>query len=310
MVAVGQELEYRGSASLDLAGRVLWPWLAGLAVLAGATVWLVGRELKPLKAISRQLADRRPDDLTPLATAGLPPEVVPLGAALNGLFSRLAALLTRERAFVADAAHELRTPLAALKVQAEVAQLAEGDPPTRDAALGKLTLGIDRAARLVEQLLALSRLDGQAGFGSPAPVDLAALIREAIDHSAIPDGQAGSVTFRQEAAPFLRAGYPTLLSLMMNNLLDNARRYGLEGGTVDICLNGLTLTVANRADFPDQYFHRLGERFFRPPGQEPGGSGLGLSIVRRVAELHGGQVTFRQTPPDLFSVIITLPGRP
>ncbi len=305
-VAVGQELEYRAEASLDMAAEVLWPWLAGLLFLAGASVWLVRRELRPVKSITRNLADRRPDDLAPLETAGLPPEIAPLGHTLNSLFQRLEDLLARERGFIADAAHELRTPLAALKVQVEVAQLAHDDPPARDRALAHLTLGLDRVARLVEQLLALSRLDRGAGE-EPASLDFPALIDQAITRTeAASGGRHHDLTFHQEPGPTLARGHPFLLELMLRNLLDNARRYSPEGARIEIRLAGPNLTVTNSGvTVPGHYVQRLSERFFRPPGQEAGGSGLGLSIVSRAAALHGASLSFRNLTPDGFSVSVT-----
>lgn len=300
-IAVGQRLDYRAEAALELAGQLLWPWLAGLLFLAGATVWLVGRELRPLKKIAGELNRRAPDELTPLSLAGLPPEVVPLGRALNEVFQRLELLLRRERAFVADAAHELRTPLAALKVQAEVAQLAHDEPGPRDEALTKLTAGIDRTARLVEQLLALSRIDGLDRAGEASPLDWSRLIEEAIIQTEISKKQRISYAIRRQ--PSLSAGRPLLIGLMLRNLLDNARRYSPAGADIDIVLDGPLLTVTNSGAAVDERdLGRLTERFFRPPGQTAAGSGLGLSIVARVAELHGLSLSFQNLPPDRFSV--------
>ena len=300
---VGQKLDYRREASLELAVQVLLPWLAGLLFLTGSTIWMVRREFRPIKSMTGNLSRRAPGDLTPLPTAGLPPEVAPLGLALNAVFDRLRALLARERAFVADAAHELRTPLTALKVQAEVAQLSYDDPETLMAALGNLTAGIDRTARLVEQLLALSRLDSGAETSDPVMLDWNELIEEAVRQTGTPENM--TVNFLRRDEPALKTGRPVLLSLMLRNLLDNAGRYAPEGSEISILLDGRGLSVTNRAEGLDETcLKRLGERFFRPPGQEPGGSGLGLSIVKKVAGLHGCTATFRLTPAGDFSVVI------
>jgi len=300
---VGQELDYRREASLELAVQVLLPWLGGLLFLTGATIWLVRHELRPIKNIADNLSQREPDDLTPLATENLPPEVAPLGAALNAMFSRLTDLLARERAFVSDAAHELRTPLTALRVQAEVAQLSYDDPQALSEALGHLTAGIDRTARLVEQLLALSRLDSGAEASAPVTLDWSRLIEEAIVQTETPKKM--TINFERKAEPALKVGRPLLLSLMLRNLLDNARRYGPEGSEINILLDGPVLSVTNRGvKIDERHLKRLGERFFRPPGQEQSGSGLGLSIVKKVAERHGCAVTFQSVSPDGFSVAI------
>ncbi len=307
-VAVGQRLSYRHNAALELIENLLLPWLAGLVFLTGASIWMVRRELKPLKKIAGQLSARAPDDLSPLNTDGLPLEVAPLGLALNSVFVRLHNLLDRERAFVSDAAHELRTPLAALRVQTEVAQLSHDDPATLNEALAKLTLGIDRTARLVEQLLALSRLERAKTGNDLAALNWPGLIEEAIAQTET--GKKMTINFVQEQAPRLKTGQPLLLGLMLRNLLDNARRYSPEGSTIDILLDGSYFSITNQATtLPDQYLKRLGERFFRPPGQEPSGSGLGLSIVTKVADLHGCSVTFQNTGANSFCVSLHLPDK-
>lgn len=308
-VAVGQELKFREKASLEMAGQTLWPWLLGFIFLTAASAWLVGRELKPLKSMTGDLARRKPADFTPVGTADLPPEVAPLGQALNGLFQRLESLLARERGFISDAAHELRTPLAALRVQAEVAQLSADDPQARKEALHNLTLGIDRTARLVEQLLTLSRLDSGSGFQDAGPVDWAALIQNAVTESESVAAGKAEVIFHRLGDPVLRSGRPLLLGIMLRNLLDNARRYSPDSAEIEITLAADRLEIRNSGvQVAEQDLARLGERFFRPPGQEQGGSGLGLSIVRKVAEIHGCRVTFQNLSPDGFAVIIHLPA--
>lgn len=302
-VVVGQRLDYRSEASLELAVQVLMPWLIGFFFLTAASIWMVSRELRPLKNITGDLRQRAPDDLGPLATRGLPSEVAPLALALNGVFQRLQTLLARERAFVSDASHELRSPLAALKVQVEVAQLSHDDPSTLGEALANLNIGIDRTARLVEQLLALSRLDGGGLSSEPLELDWNRLIEEAVIQTETPKKM--TINYRCQGRPALAVGHPVLISLILRNLLDNARRYSPEGATIDIVLDGPVLSVTNSGVTMDEsHLRRLGERFFRPPGQEASGSGLGLSIVRRAAELHGLEVSFKNIEPGGFSVII------
>jgi len=303
VAAVGQRLDYRGEAALDLAVEVLSPWLAGLFFLTAATVWLVSRELRPLKNITGELRQRAPDDLKPLAVKDLPSEVAPLGLALNEVFQRIQSLLSRERAFVADASHELRTPLATLKVQVEVAQLSHDDPQALSEALVNLNVGIDRTARLVEQLLALSRLDSGVHAAEPVPLDWPKLVAEAVIQTESPKQMAINCLFQRE--PLLTVGRPLLIGLMLRNLLDNARRYSPEGAGIDLVLDGPIISVTNSGvTVNDEHLKRLGERFFRPAGQAVSGSGLGLSIVGRVAELHGLELTFQNIPPNSFSVVL------
>lgn len=287
MITVGQELEFRNDAALDMVEESLLPWLAGLGILMTATFGLAALAFRPLKKISRELSQRDGGDLSPLDDSLLPPEIMPLTQALNSLFIRQDQLLQRERAFIADSAHELRSPLTALKVQLEVAQMAADDEPVRAKALKKLESGIARACRLVEQLLALSRLESNREQ-----------INDALDWQALLYGGMAEVSSKAEAKqikiliqtdniPPCRNGFPLLLELMLRNLLDNAVRYSPEGSEIILSCNKRKLCVSNPApNFNTTDLTRLGERFFRPAGQKETGSGLGLSIIRRIAELH------------------------
>ncbi|ASM23116.1 TPA: quorum sensing histidine kinase QseC [Serratia marcescens] len=293
-IVVGQEWDYRRDMALGMVTGQLVPWLATLPVLMLLIALMVGRELRPLRAVAAGLRRRAPDDATPLDARQVPTEVRPLVDALNALFARINALLVRERRFTSDAAHELRSPLAALRVQTEVVQLAGDDAPMREHALDNLTVGIDRATRLVDQLLTLSRLDSLSDLAELTPIDWNDLVTMTLAEQ---DRQAhaAGVTLRYEhrGTPPPRQGETLLLSLLLRNLLDNAVRYTPQGGVVTVTLSERSLTVED--DGPGvtaEHLARLGERFYRPPGQEQTGSGLGLSIVQRIAGLHGLQISF------------------
>ncbi|HFF9829608.1 quorum sensing histidine kinase QseC [Serratia bockelmannii] len=293
-IVVGQEWDYRRDMALGMVTGQLVPWLATLPVLMLLIALMVGRELRPLRAVAAGLRRRAPDDATPLDARQVPTEVRPLVDALNALFARINALLVRERRFTSDAAHELRSPLAALRVQTEVVQLAGDDAPMREHALDNLTVGIDRATRLVDQLLTLSRLDSLSDLAELVPIDWNDLVTMTLAEQ---DRQAhaAGVTLRYEhrGTPPPRQGETLLLSLLLRNLLDNAVRYTPQGGVVTVTLSERSLTVED--DGPGvtaEHLARLGERFYRPPGQEQTGSGLGLSIVQRIAGLHGLQISF------------------
>lgn len=303
-VAVGQEREFRREAALAMVGQTLLPWLAGLCLLAAAIILLVNRELKPLKVIAAKLTARQSHDLTPLDldTAKLPGEVLPLALAINQQFRRIETMLMRERSFISDAAHELKSPLAALRVQAEVAGFTAHNPQKQQAALTKLLIGIDRTARLVEQLLALSRLEQQER-SEIAAVDLAAMISDEIAfYKGLPENQSLEVIFNIADGPvLLNQGYPVMLSLLLRNLFDNACKYGAPGAKLHIDLSSRELRFTNGSGrLAPEYISRLGERFFRPPGQSQTGSGLGLSIVNKIAEIHGLHMEITMTKPDLF----------
>jgi len=306
VVAVGQEWEYRNDMTRDIVQTSLIPWLIALPVMLLLLLWLITRELTPLKRIAHQLRLRTPDDGTQLVEKRVPHEVKPLLTELNALFSRVSEMLLRERRFTSDAAHELRSPLAALKVQAEVAQLAHDDEEVRHHALQNLDLGIDRATRLVDQLLTLSRLDNKADLATES-LDVRQLLQQTvIDH--YPQAQVAGMEIVLEAPslPVIRSGNALLLSLMLRNLVENALRYGLSGSEVRLSINEKGFTVRdNGPGVNEEDLHRLGQRFYRPPGQEKSGSGLGLSIVSRIARLHGMQMRCVNVDGGGFAVMVT-----
>lgn len=306
-IVVGQEKEYREDMALSIVTSQLVPWLIALPLMLLLLVWLVSRALSPLHKLADQLRQRSPDDASSLQLAPPPQEIKPLLASLNQLFSRTGELMLRERRFTSDAAHELRSPLAALKVQAEVAQLAGNDTPVRDHALTNLTTGIDRATRLVDQLLTLSRLDSLAGLEDIENVSLAALLQGAV-MEAYHQAQREGVDIRLELAndPVSLRGQPLLLNVMVRNMLDNAVRYSPSGSVVNVVLNGREICITdNGPGVSPEFLPTLGERFFRPPGQEKTGSGLGLSIVTRIATLHGMKTHFSNMESGGFRVSIT-----
>lgn len=287
-IAVGQELEFRDDAALELVEETLLPWLVGLSVLLLAVIWMVSRELRPLRRIADELSERDSNNLHPLSLSGQASEILPLIKAINTQFSRIEQMLQRERGFISDSAHELRSPLTALKVQLEVAQLADDDAAARHQALQKLNQGIDRSTRLVEQLLALSRLDSAAAAANDEPLDWPALVNAAVNEQ-LPAAEEKKINIKTStdgSAP-TTCGQPLLWALLLRNLLDNAVRYSPEEAQISLELKDETLSVTNsNTVVAAEYLPRLKERFFRPAGQKSTGSGLGLSIVERIAELH------------------------
>lgn len=300
VIAVGQELDYRRDMALEmLAGQIL-PWLVLLPVLLAGLFILLTRELAPLRAMASELQARRPEDSSPLDTMRLPLEVLPMADALNGFFARTKAMLTRERSFLSDAAHELRTPLAGLRIQAQVAAQPGMDEETRREALSFLRQGIDRCSRLMEQLLALSRLEASAvpfrpESSSGETVNWASLLEEYLP-SYRARLEANGIRLESQLATLNAAvpGNSGLLSMLLRNILENAAAYTPEGGLIRVSLERGSLAVQNDCrPLPEEYVARLGERFFRPPGQDKAGSGLGISIVMRIAALHGFRLDIR-----------------
>lgn len=294
-VAVGQEYDYRNDMAWSLVSGQLTPWLASLPVLLLALIVMVTLELRPLRRVAEGLRQRSPEDATPIVTDRLPGEVLPLANALNSLFDRTSEMLVRERRFTSDAAHELRSPLAALRVQTEVVQLSGDDTEMREHALENLTTSIDRATRLVDQLLTLSRLES---FSEPEELEIIDWPSLLAQNLAEQDYRAHSkgieLRFEEQGTPPQMRGQSLLISLMVRNLLDNAIRYSTAGTTVSVTLNAQGLTVEDQGPgISEEHLARLGERFYRPPGQEQTGSGLGISIVQRIAQLHQLRVEYR-----------------
>lgn len=291
---VGQEWEYREDMALSILTAQLTPWLVALPLMLLILVVMLSRELRPLKKLAQALRWRAPESEEPLDSKGVPSEVRPLVESLNQLFTRIHSMMVRERRFTSDAAHELRSPLTALKVQTEVVQLSDDDPQTREKALAQLHAGIERATRLVDQLLTLSRLDSLDNLQDVAEISLEELLQSAVMDIYHPAQQAHiDVRLQINAHNIMRTGQPLLLSLMVRNLLDNAIRYSPQGSIVEVTLNARNFSVKdNGPGVAPEVLTHIGERFYRPPGQSVTGSGLGLSIVRRIATLHGMSASF------------------
>lgn len=313
-VYVGEQLESRESILWAVMRGTLWPMLFALPALALATWWAVRRGTAPLRALGQALADRQPQALDAVNIPDAPAEMQPMLQALNGLFERIALLLESERRFTADAAHELRTPIAGLRMQAQVALGATGDAERRHALLQTLE-GCDRATRLVEQLLTLARLEANA-TAAATPVELGALVQRVAADLA-PQALAKQQTLELDAGADARVGGDsTLLGVLVRNLLDNAVRYSPAGACVQVRVlrteGGVRLEVEDSGPgLSDADLKRLGERFFRVLGTGEGGSGLGWSIVRRIAAAQGAQVAVRRSAAlGGLAVDVSFPATP
>ncbi len=289
LVYVGEQMSSRDSILWAALRSMLWPMLVALPLLALAIWWAVRHGVAPLRRLGRTLAARQPQALHPVTLAGAPSEMTPMLDALNGLFARIAGLMESERRFTADAAHELRTPIAAIRAQAQVA-LGETDNALRRHALESTLEGCDRATRLVEQLLTLSRLE--AGAATPASqLDLSALVRRVVADVAPQAIHKQQTIAVDAAAPCPIDGDATLLAVLVRNLVDNAVRYSPPAASVKVSVTKqqthVQLAVEDSGPgMTGQDIDRLGERFFRVIGSEQSGSGLGWSIVRRIAAAH------------------------
>ncbi|MCM8623612.1 MAG: sensor histidine kinase N-terminal domain-containing protein [Candidatus Accumulibacter sp.] len=291
-VQVAQSIDVRDRAALEVASQTVLP-IALISPLLLLLIYLSVRGgLKPLDDLAADVAARSPENLKPLANHAAPLEVQPLLAALNQLLVRLAEALDKERRFTADAAHELRTPLAVIKIQAEVAQLSR-NPDDRQHALKQIVLGVDRATRVLEQLLRLARLDPLTGLPKAGAVDLGELAHRVLVETRV-TADAGAIHLHASLTPLIVQGDGELLAIVLRNLLDNALRYTPPGTTVTLFVrrqNGdILLAVAD--DGPGvspEDLPRLVERFYRGREVSAEGSGLGLAIVQRIAELHSAR---------------------
>ncbi|MDO8177038.1 MAG: ATP-binding protein [Undibacterium sp.] len=284
-----------------LAGSITWRMLMPLLIaLPGLVllIWLsIGRGLQPLQAMSAAIAARGADKLDQIELDKVPVEVQSVVTSLNDLLQRLSHSMDQERRFTADAAHELRTPLAAIQVQAEVA-LAAQDRQQQDQAMRGIIEGIKHTTRLSEQLLMLARLD-HVKPESQQSIDLSELARRcAAVHANSALEKDIELSVNAMDAVTLR-GDPVLLEVMLGNLIDNAIRYTHAQGNIDIDISkqGAQIVLSVKDDGPglsDTDKARAADRFYRGEGNGSSGSGLGLSIVERIAQVHGAKVLLEQ----------------
>ncbi|WP_246795852.1 ATP-binding protein [Burkholderia perseverans] len=303
VVQLAQPVSVRNRLAASVALRTVWPLIVLLPFL-GAAVWMiVGRGMRPLRRVTRAVESRRPEALDPLPDARLPQEVQPLVHALNGLLSRLAAALDTQKAFVADAAHELRTPLAAVQIQAQLVARAQDDE-TRREALADLQSGVTRATRLAEQLLALARSEPD-GATVVEPVALDEVLAGCVSAHAVVAQKRGIDLGIEGTEPAVVDADIGALRVMFNNVLDNAVKYTPDGGRIDVSLGfapdgrALVRVADSGPGIPPDERERVFDRFYRDSSArartDVSGSGLGLAIVKRVAAQQGAVVTLGES---------------
>ncbi len=308
VIQVAQDLAVRKRLAGNLALRTVAPIAMIVPLLMLVTWWVVTRSLSPVARVREQVARRAADDLSPVNDEGLPDEVRPLVQELNLLLARLRTAFEAQRDFVADAAHELRSPLAALSLQLQNLRRAE-DETAREVAAGRLAAGIDRASRLIEQLLMLARQEASAAAGTRLEeVDLEAIVRREIgDMTPLAHAREIDLGLEPQApadtpAPVRISGQPDAVAILLRNLIDNAIKYTPAGGTVDVAIvvgETVNLVVEDSGPGIDpELRERALARFDRAGGgAAPGaaGSGLGLAIVKTIADRHGAALTLTQS---------------
>lgn len=313
-VFVGEMLESRKSILLAVLQGVLGPLAFALPVLALMGWWVVRSGLAPLRKLSLLLGHRQPQALEPLSVDHLPTEMKPMVQALNDLLERVGVMLAFERRFTADAAHELRTPIAGIRAQAQVALGAGDDATQREHALQSTLAGCDRATRLVEQLLTLARLE-TASTAALSPVDLTQAARR------VGADMATTALARQQTIELIAddgcivTGDDILIGVMLRNLIDNAMRYCPDGASIQVLVRaqGQQVMVCVEDSGPgmtEPELARLGERFFRVLGTAQTGSGLGWSIMKRIAHVYGATLHVgRSTALGGLAVTLLWPTR-
>ena len=301
VIQVAQPVDIRKRLAADAALRSVTPVLVLAPVLALVVWWVAALTLRPLREVADGVRQRDEQSLAPLPVQGLPEEVSPLVVALNALLERLARSMDTQRAFVSDAAHELRSPLTALKLQLQVLRRAP-DEPQRAAAIDALGQGIDRATRLVEQLLALARSEPGAPTAQPEKVDLSEIVRRAVADTVPFALQRGTELelFADEPVAAVR-GDRVALGAMARNLVDNAVRYSPAGSRVVVrvaAAEGVPVLTVDDAGpgIPPSERERVFDRFYRRGSGEESGTGLGLAIVRGIAAQHGARVALEDSP--------------
>jgi len=292
-LAVGVDLDHATGIGTVTFLRAVLPLLVILPLTVGILLWGVRRGLRPLDRLARSIEVRKPQALEAIDPEGVPAEIGPVVVALNGLLDRLRRALESESRFTANAAHELQTPLAAIKAEVQRYQRQATDAESRKM-LERISARVSRATTTVTQLLTLARLDPEQEF-QRAHIDLSELVIDAIAEEGATAVDRGLDIRVPRDSPLRVTGHPEWLKILVRNLLANAFRYSPAGGVVDVSLHrqpdGVLLRIANDCDpIPEEQRRRLADRFYTLPGNHAGGVGLGLSIVQRIAGLHGASL--------------------
>ena len=319
LVQVASTLDKRKQLATEIVKGVILPQFIILPVAVVLVWFALARGIRPLSDLQQRIRRRESTDLSPIAERDVPDEVVPLVRSINDLLVRLDDSIGKQRQFLADAAHQLKTPLAGLRMQAELAEReidrGQGDPQSMKHTLHQIALSRQRAAHMVNQLLSMARAEDRAQTLGWRAVDMADVATDVVQDF-VPQALDRHIDLGFERAPTPGGttlhGHPILLREMVRNLVDNALRYTPAGGTVTVRLmtdpfgQVLVLQVEdNGPGIPAAEREQVFQAFYRALGTEVDGSGLGLSIVRQIAQQHGAsvQVDDAQDRP-------TVPGRP
>ena len=301
LVEVGETTEKRTQLANRIVASVILPQFI-IIPLAVMLVWFgLSRGLRPLTRLRHTIEDRDPGDLSPIATRRVPEELEPLVEAFNEMLERMKRNVEAQQRFVADAAHQMRTPLTGLKTQAQFAA-RETDPAALRHALRQIATGVDRAGRLVNQLLTLARTEGgELGQQQHAPTDLTQLLREVVEDWVIVALEKRIDLGFESPGPAMISGNEFMLRELIKNLIDNALRYTPAGGhvTCRTIVTEISVLLEIEDDgigISEEQAELVFERFYRVDDATTEGSGLGLAIVQEIASQHGARAMLRPNP--------------
>lgn len=305
VVVVASEKEFIDDLIFDILEDLIYPWLFILPFLIIITILLITKELKPLNKLSKDLTLRDAKDSSTLDENSTK-ELKPVIKALNSLFIKTNTMIEKERRFTSNAAHELKTPLTAIKIQTEVAKLSLDDKDLLLKSLNNIEIGVNRATRMIEQLLALSRLESINEFENISKIDWIEIINSTIKELEFKAKEKNiSINFLHKNNIKFINGEDFVLSLLIRNLLDNAIKYNENGTNIKVELEKNSLIIEdNGKGINSEILENIGERFIRPTGQKQIGSGLGFSIVMQIAKLHNLHLTFENITPNGFRITI------
>ncbi|RDU99737.1 sensor histidine kinase [Trinickia dinghuensis] len=317
LIQVAETLDKRSALANEIIKGVILPQFVILP-LAIVLVWFgLSRGLAPLTSLQANLRARRPDDLSPLEASSAPPEIEPLVTSFNDLLTRLAQNIDLQKRFIADAAHQMKTPLAGLHMQAELALRDDVSPDVRRS-LEQIATGADQAARLVTQLLALARAENRMSGHVFTQVEIAHLARLAVrDWVRAALAKQMDLGYEAPDEPVFVDGNPVMLREMLSNVIDNAIRYTPAGGRITVRVRPEHEAGRVRIEVEDTgpgiapaERPKVVERFYRILGREGDGSGLGLAIVREIATMHDGTLTLDdhvyQESPRLAGTLVRI----
>jgi two-component system OmpR family sensor kinase/two-component system sensor histidine kinase QseC len=314
VIQIAQPIRVRERLARSAALRVVVPLLLLLPVMIVFVAWIVRRGLMPLRQVTIEVQRRDARSLTALAAEGLPREIQPLVAELNRLLERLREAFAAQRAFIADAAHELRSPLTALRLQMQLLERAP-DEAASGVARGALRAAIERSIHLAEQLLVLARSEPEAAAGEFETMDLAAAAGLGVADSHALSLVRG-IDLGLESEPDLRIrGVPESIRILVRNLVDNAVRYTPPGGSVRVRCGrtpqSVVLEVLDTGPgIPPEDRERVFDRFYRRTRAQEGGSGLGLAIVKAIAVRHAARVALDEAPGGGLRATVSFPPAP